>query len=407
MATTLGTVQELITQDYLAWYKRGREKGIWLQEGVLYLEGKAGIGKTEILYQIAEALRKEHDIPACKVTELYVSSAMDPESVAGTAAPVTTTITRNKGLPNEYSEQVSVLRMHYKEELVNALAAGDGGIIFIDEAGREPTHMRPLLLKLLSPQKTLAGLDLSRMYVIVAGNPSDEQHLVAEILEDAAMASRLIRVQAENYVDTWADWMYTRKTASHREVANFVLENPSMFIGRDSQDTTSAYHCPRSWTIAASKLHDLGQGTEEKPGSMKNTTVSIALHGIIGPAATQALRVFLDESKAMSLKHILEGRFKPDSDNRIHGISPSVIKSLRYHIENKVLSEDEFENVRNFLKLSNVDTTAFIYRDNQNIHPENMQLFVRSGFFHELIGRIHTPRRVRRNAPDNTPANAK
>lgn len=389
MANSLKKCANLILTDYLAWYETGIKTGVWLQEGIFDLEGPAGIGKTEVLYQISKILREEKNVPAATVTELFVSSAMDPESVAGTPAPGVTEIT----LPDGTIEKIPTLRMHYREELIAALNRGAGGILFLDEIGREPRHMRPLLLKLLSPQKSLAGLDMTQMYVIVAGNPSDEEHLVDSILEDAAIASRLCRLQVLPDVEDWADYMYPR-SATHREVANFILENPKMILGRDKQgELNSAFHSPRSWTFAASKLHVHGGGGPERAGSLQDESAIAVVNSIIGSQAGAALKNFMTKDRPMSIKDILGGKVKPDQNGRITAMPPSVMKSLQYHIQTKELQDTEVTNLCAFLDCISADYAAAITRDNKKVHPKNMVKFAAAGVFNKFIDRVH--RRVK------------
>lgn len=385
MAHTLKQCADLILKDYSAWYDHGMRTGQWLQEGIINLEGPAGIGKTEILYQISKYLREERKIENALVTELFVSSAMDPESVAGTPCPAIEKL--------EDGTEISVLKMHYRQEIVDAIRRGPGGIMFLDEIGREPRHMRPLLLKLLSPQKSLAGLDMNNMYIIVAGNPSDEEHLVDSILEDAAIASRLVRMQVLPDVDELADYLYERGP-THREIANFLLENPKMILGRDKQgETNSSFHSPRSWTIAASKLHVHGDGTKETTGTLSNPMAVAVVNGIVGSQAGAALKAFMTKDRPMSVKDILGGKVKPDANNRITAVAPSVMKALQYHIQTKELADDQCDNLVKFLDCVSADYAATITRDNKKVHPKNMVKFAAKGVFNKFIDRVH--RRVK------------
>ena len=385
MAHTLKQCAELIANDYLSWYETGMKTGKWLQEGIINLEGAAGIGKTEILYQISEFLTKQKEIANAGVLELFVSSAMDPESVAGTPCPVA------ELMPDGTTQHV--LRMHYRGEIIDAIKKGPGGMLFLDEIGREPRHMRPLLLKLLSPQKSLAGLDMNNMYVVVAGNPADEEHLVDSILEDAAIASRLIRVQVQPDVDELADYLYERGP-THREVANFLLENPKLMLGRDKQgETNSSFHSPRSWTIAASKLHIHGGGTKDQFGTLSTPAAVTVVNGIVGAQAGAALKAFMTKDRPMSVKDILSGKAQPDVNGRITAVAPSVMKALQYHIQTKELEDTQCDNLVKFLDCVSADYAATITRDNKKVHPKNMVKFAAKGVFNKFIDRVH--RRVK------------
>ena len=83
----------IILDDYTNWYQEGMRTGKFRQEGIIFMRGVAGCGKTEIIYQIAERLAAggysglDPIVHAAPPVQLFFNAAMDPESIAGTPAP--------------------------------------------------------------------------------------------------------------------------------------------------------------------------------------------------------------------------------------------------------------------------------------------------------------------------------
>lgn len=404
--TTLMQMKEIILEDFRDWYLRGMETGKWVQEGIIYLRGPAGVGKTEILYQISKELVKGYrDLPAIpqakNLVQLFFNAAMDPESIAGTPAPTQMKIQRpnpdfNPDKPESdenprYLEEIKrTLTMHYREELVRAQHGGPGALLFADEIGREAPHMRAAQLKLLSPEKTLSGLDMNNFYIVCAGNPSDEQHRVDDIMTDAAMASRLIPFDIQPSVTEWVDYMYDRGPTA-REVANFLLDNTDMWVvGRDNPDNdTSPIHCPRSWTLAASRLHAHGGGTEKTPATLKSPASIGMVSGIVGEQACARLQAYMSRDRVMTLQAVLKGKFNIDpKTKRIrHNIPVSVVRSLQHYLEIEELTDTEAKNTVDFLKAIAADISHSINRENRRIKPENLAQLAAYGAFADTVRR--------------------
>lgn len=411
MAYGIQQMKEIIARDYAAWFKRGLETGNWKQEGIIMMRGPAGCGKTEVIYQLLEEIRQgigALSLPAvehAELVQLFFNAAMDPESIAGTPAPCEIEIEKiNPNFdpkqpegPNNlrtFKETIRALTMHYRGEIVQAMAKGPGSILLADEMGRDAPHMRACQLKLLSPEKVLAGLDMSPFYIICAGNPSDEQHKVDDIMSDAAMASRLISFDVAPNVEEWAEYMYKRslaeKNPTFREVANFIIDNPSMLEGRDDEnDSNSPYHSPRAWTVAAARLHDHGGGTETEPAQMRSQESVGFVTGAVGPNASVQLSAYLNQDRPMTVTAVLKGRFTVNADGRIaDGVPVSVVRNLQYYLQTKDLDATEATNVSNFCKAISADIAHSINRNNKKIRPKNLMQLAKNGAFSNVLQRV-------------------
>lgn len=392
-------MRDIILQDYQAWWKRGHDTGKWSQEAFLFMRGPAGCGKTEIMYQIGKILENGfQDLPplpqAKTPVQLFFNAAMDPESIAGTAAPTRLKIrVPDPQHPGQDKEQeLPCLSMHYRKELLLPMQEQPGAILLVDEMGRDAPHMRAAQLKLFSWEKTLAGLDMNHFYIVCAGNPPDENHRVDDIMADAAMAGgRLIPLQVEPKASEWADYMYKRGP-THVEIANFILDNPLLFTGRDdANDASSPYRCPRAWTACAGLLHVHGGGTSKTSGKMDRAhSPAIAMvQGTVGATAAANLAAYMNQDRPMNLKAILTGKFQLDNNGRIaDGIMPSAVRSLQHFLQTETMDDTQADNVARFLQGAPADVAHSISRDNRRIQPSNMAKLAGHGAFDDILNRV-------------------
>ena len=366
---TINTCKGVIRDEYEYFMKTGE------QDGVLNLIGPAGIGKTESVYQLAEEMRKKgHD--NCQVIELYLSALMDPESAAGTPIPIDHVY---KG------EKCKVLSLASRIELLQAMENGRGAILFIDEMGREADQLRPLIMKLLH-EKKLGGLDVSDCFLIVAGNPCDEEHNAVAIQEDAAISSRLCDIPVKPDVKELGKYFY-KYSQSHRAIADFLMDNPEYMHGRDSDgDQSSKFHSPRSWFNAAAKLQLHGGGTKTEYGDIKTPRVSMVMTGIVGPQAYAHLKNHLSLDKPMSVKDVLQGKFRAP----VRSVPASTQQALKSWLAEQDISDAEADNIKDFLEAIPADTARAVMREAGagNIKTANNRKLVARGVFKKFLHKI-------------------
>lgn len=366
---TINTCKQVIRDEYEHFMATGE------QHGVLNLIGPAGIGKTESVYQLAEEMRaKGHE--NCQVIELYLSALMDPESAAGTPIPIDHVY---KGKP------CKVLSLASRIELLDAMEHGRGAILFIDEMGREADQLRPLIMKLLH-EKKLGGLDVSACFLLVAGNPCDEEHNAVAIQEDAAISSRLCDIPVKPDVKELRKYFYDF-SESHREIADFLMDNPEYMHGRDSEkDQSSKFHSPRSWFNAAAKLHLHGGGTDKKVGDIKNPTVSMVLTGIVGPQAYSHLKNHLSMDKVLTVKDVLRGNFTTP----VRSVPASTQQALKSWLADQDITDVEADNLVNFLDAIPADTARSVMREAGagNIKTSNNRKLVARGAFKKFLRKV-------------------
>ena len=231
MKASILEAKEIIKKFY-----KMNEKKLYSNFPAVYLSGPAGIGKSQILYQIAEEL----NVP---IVIIALSNTMDPESLAG--FPV-----QGEG---------ETFRINLRPSIYELIHSEKPGILFIDELGRESEELRAVLLKLIS-EKVLNETEINSL-IVLAGNPADENYTVKEM--DLALSSRLYKLDIEVRVEEVAQYFYGKIRKIEREnslemdplhpyrlIAKFLLDNPKYLTGLRN----NYYLSPRTWEFVAVSL---------------------------------------------------------------------------------------------------------------------------------------------------------
>ncbi|MEM4863380.1 MAG: hypothetical protein QW706_09430 [Candidatus Nezhaarchaeales archaeon] len=228
--------------------------------------GPPGIGKTEIIRQLAEneskALgRKFVDLREAdkKVFEeiernpqqyyvflRVIAPHIFPEDIA---IPRQTAQDRVEMLPLSYWKIMSL--------------PGIAGVLFIDEITNVKREDQLSMLFSLILEKELSyGIKLSNgIKIIAAGNPTEWSE-VATPMPKPLRAGRLIRVNVKPpSVDEWAEYMNRKYVEKWDKRIYAVLKAfPSMFMTMPENDDDHIA-CPRSWTILATLLPEVNDGS--------------------------------------------------------------------------------------------------------------------------------------------------
>lgn len=186
----------------------------------LLLDGETGIGKTEIIVEVARELGIE-----CIVCDLTI---MEPVDLIGLPVKEGSTV---KYLPPDF------------------LPKKGNGIHFLDELNRAAQQMLNGCLQLLSGRRLNQYQLPDGWLVIAAVNPDDNDAYQTNKLDDAMLA-RFVLVEVEPCVKSWIQW--AEKNDVHEAVIAFVKETPKIFNSRKSN--------PRAWKKISAflKYHQRG-----------------------------------------------------------------------------------------------------------------------------------------------------
>lgn len=194
------------------------------------LEGPTGIGKSELIRQVADTLRIE-----CSILDL---SLLEPPDLVG--LPVITDGRTAYATPT-------------------ALPTGGEGILLLEELNRADRSVQQPALQLLTARR-LHEYELPPGWVAFAAiNPEDGEYQVTPL--DPALRSRFLVLRVRADVREWRKW--AAAAGVHPVICKLAASHDDLF------DATP----PRTWTYTSDMLHALS------PEDRANATL---LHDVLG-----------------------------------------------------------------------------------------------------------------------------
>lgn len=145
------------------------------------LIGHAGVGKTSLIYQIAEETGRK--------VYTTILSQMEPGDLIG--IPVSnngkTHFTRPEWMPPEDE---------------------DGSILFLDELNRAPVFVRQAILQLVQEQR-IGPHRLPKCSIVAAANPDTNEYIVSD-MNDRALVTRFVVLALHNSASALASYLTSR-----------------------------------------------------------------------------------------------------------------------------------------------------------------------------------------------------
>lgn len=218
------------------------ERDIWKKimgkKGVVFLQGKPGMGKTSIYYSIAKKL----DIHIIHIN-LSTSDETDFQ------------------FPHLYfSEEYDTHVIQFAVPEWAIIANQKPSLIIFEELNRAPLAVRNAALQPLQERSLGYKFKFNdNVFMCASGNIGEEDNTDVDEL-DGAMAGRLISVPYDLNIPDWMDWA---KDNIHPDILSFIHNEPSYFYRSPDKNSgrTSAYASARSWEYFSNYIiHNYGGG---------------------------------------------------------------------------------------------------------------------------------------------------
>jgi hypothetical protein len=225
------------------------------------LEGKHGVGKSNLIEQAAKELGID-----CIVRDL---SLMEPPDLIG--------------LPAQQNGRTCYLPPSFLPD------SGKGLLVF-EELNRSERYMMAPCLQLLTA-RTLNDYKLPPGWLCVAAiNPSSDGYDTQEL--DPALLSRFVRIEVVADAKTWTAW--GKDAGVHAAVLKFVSQTPDIFAATESN--------PRSWCYVSDVLK-----TYERQKQTDDNLLVVTLAGLIGESLAVAfVQASLREEESIPADSILK-----------------------------------------------------------------------------------------------------
>ena len=234
-------------------------KDILIAKLVPFISGSPGIGKSEIIKQVAEDFDLElidFRLAQCDPTDL-VGIPINDKGRLDFAPPKTIPL-EGDPIPKGKS----------------------GWLLFLDEMNAAPLSVQSSSYKLVLDRMVGQHKLHPNVAIVCAGNKSSDRAITNRL--STAMQSRLIHLNLEVDTDSWIDWA-ENKGIDHR-IISFIRFRPELLHKFDPSHSDNTFSTPRTWHFAHKLIKD------------KEVTSSMLpiLAGTIGEGPAFEFKGFLD-----------------------------------------------------------------------------------------------------------------
>jgi MoxR-like ATPase len=253
----------------------------------LLILGAPGIGKTEIIRQVAE---KEARLMGRQFIDLREADDNVLEEVEKNAKKyyVHYRISASQILPDDLTipqARGSYIKFIPPRVLYLMSLPDIAGLLFIDEVTHiHLTHSLAALLSLVYEKEVSWTVKL-RVKIVMAANPAEFSSLATPL--PAPLLSRLVIIKVEPPdVEEWIEYM-DRKYGDNgweRAVGTYLLLNRGDFLRVEQPEGFHGIPTPRSWEMVAALLHRY-RGNDE--------VIAAIASGTLGPEVGSRLVAFL------------------------------------------------------------------------------------------------------------------
>jgi hypothetical protein len=343
--TTIDKVKEDIKDDIASTLKTW-ESGREVQKQCYHIIGPAGVGKTQICFQIQEELSelmgKEFDLIKITSPVLTRDDFLVPFPIIG--------------------EETSEFRMLYSDFVPKP--SSPYGIYVIDEFARGDHPLQQLLWQVQNEYSVHRYEFPKGWFVISVDNPDDKEYSM-NTLEDAAGLRRQSHIYVE--VSAPAFLKYGTQKGFHPFVLDYINTYHERVYDFDAQKVGSVYSNPASWEKVSDILWKAEIASE---GNLDIRKLETRIAGLLNSSAALLFIGFcMDNTQVVKPSDIIdnyETKAKPiidkmlqDNDNSKLG---ELMTSFTTYLQNTMtdLSGTQIKNIHDFLIQMPVDTASLL-----------------------------------------------
>lgn len=306
--------------------------------------GRHGIGKSEIVYQLADKLAeikgpmfqsrwgKNYVFP---VVERRASQMADTGDVIGVPEP----------MDSELGRITTFAPMGWF-----AQACHEPCILFFDEVDRANNDVRQSLMELTDSRK-IAGHKLHPDTIIIAmvnGGSHDESNSYQVSELDPAEHDRWWHVNLEPTVEDWIMWA---KDKFSPILIDFIRNNPKHLEHKGEMEPHKVYPSRRSWAHFATCLELANNDLlEPQDGSISMDLYFIG-EGFVGQEASIAFRDYVEKyERQVTVQDILDGKKSEIVESfGINDANIMIDKIADSDLYKKDVTDKQIENVAKFV----------------------------------------------------------
>jgi len=329
----------------------------------VFIWGPPGIGKSDIVHQIGDALDAH-------VIDVRLS-LWEPTDI--------------KGIPY-YSAEDNKMSWAPPVELPDAAMASQHKaiILFLDEMNSAAPAVQAAAYQLILNRRVGAYELPDNVYIVAAGNRETDKGVTYRM--PAPLANRFVHLELAVSFDDWFDWAVDNKI--HKDVVGFLQFAKRDLYDFDPKSPNRSFATPRSWSFVSELLED----------NLDDETTTDLVSGCVGEGL--AIKFVAHRKVAASMPNpsdILEGKIKEIKSKEISAMY-SLTVSLCYELKEACDKNDKkFDSkVDKFLRfmMDNFETELVVMgvklaltQYQLPIDPDEVDCFDE---FHERFGRYIT-----------------
>lgn len=183
-------------------------------------------------------------------------------------------------------------------------------VLFLDEWNRGDKNLCNALFTLTDERRIHDWHLHKNVLVVAAMNPSDGSYLVNEAEKDHAIRKRLCMVYTNHDLSAWLD--YTKKSAWHNLVPDFITAANSFLYDTGARDAGKAFPCPSNWE----KVSRILLAAEKAKVDLASSAVKTLVAGQIGSVAAAKFMEFVEDQNSLIQPSEVLNDYKPNSKVR-------------------------------------------------------------------------------------------
>ena len=295
----------------------------------IFLWGGPGIGKSEVVHQIAKNIE-------AKVIDIRLS-LWEPTDI--------------KGIPYFNSKENNMVWAQPSELPTSALAKKHKNIVlFLDEMNSAAPSVQAAAYQLILNRKVGTYTLPDNVLIVAAGNREADKGVVYRM--PAPLANRFIHLEMKPEFDDWIEWAVNNNI--HKDVVGYLTFSKKDLYDFDPKSPSRSFATPRSWSFVSELLSD----------DLDENTVTDLVSGAVGEGL--AVKFMAHRKVASELPNpseILDGKITEMKSKEISAMY-SLTVSLCYELKEANDKKDKKFNdkVNKFLRfmMDNFDTELVV-----------------------------------------------
>lgn len=398
---SISKIKQIIKDDIKRTIKAW-DSGVEVRKQCFHIIGPAGVGKTEICYQIADELTNElfQGPDGVEITDKGFEQRQGHFQVIMVKAPV---LSRDDFIiPFPVIDNGSAsFKMLYSDFVPKD--KDSYGLFVIDEFSRGDHSLQQLLWQVQNEYK-IHLMDFPKgWFVISIDNPDDSEYQI-DTMEDAAGLRRQLHVYSEVSVPDFLNYAVERKF--HETIIEFISTHPDYLYDFDAQKIGSVYANPASYEKLSDHMKKMDIEAKGNYSNSNYEQIRALSSGLLNTAKANLFIEFLREGSDINPKDIFSDykrirlrikKMLKENDNA--GIGNVTTSFLTYLTTSRPKFETrEAQNVAKFLCDIPLDSAAIFvtgidtydrgskeFKYITSLHVEMMKIPVYKQMFYETV----------------------